>query len=56
MPFDPTDIALTVLKIAIVLGAMLNVTPSAAAARSFRIAQGRIASGRSACCSRSPTR
>ena len=27
MPFDPTDVALSVLKIAIVLGAMLNVTP-----------------------------
>src|SRR6059058_1934073 len=27
MPFDPTDVALSILKIAIVLGAMLNVTP-----------------------------
>ncbi|HET7711269.1 MAG TPA: complex I subunit 1 family protein, partial [Thermoanaerobaculia bacterium] len=27
MPFDPTDIALSILKIAIVLGALLNVTP-----------------------------
>src|SRR5688572_4729868 len=27
MPFDPTDIALSALKIAIVLGLMLNVTP-----------------------------
>ncbi len=27
MPFDPTDIALSILKIVIVLGALLNVTP-----------------------------
>ena len=27
MPFDPTDITLSIIKIAIVLGALLNVTP-----------------------------
>src|SRR5437764_6758486 len=27
MPFDPTDVTLSILKIAIVLGALLNVTP-----------------------------
>src|SRR5436853_3656498 len=27
MPFDPTDVALSILKIAIVIGALLNVTP-----------------------------
>src|SRR5438105_14736285 len=27
MPFDPTDVTLSIVKIAIVLGALLNVTP-----------------------------